>query len=156
MRANLDDLGTVWVSENRAGAPWIVAECDLPMAGIPAARWIRACDRLRARYADVSRLSANTVAEALAALRAEGQASAEARGIGPSTVSRDDILRQERDVLRHFGFKEAAERGRAFDGFDEPLPEQERFDPNEDAPSASEPANGRRRRGIAADFFGED
>ncbi|NGO51059.1 Mu transposase C-terminal domain-containing protein [Allomesorhizobium camelthorni] len=118
IRADLENLGTVWFSKNVPGAKWESANCDLDMEGVSAALWIDTEAALRRKYANVAKLSEHIVYAALRDLRETGRHSAAAAGIGPSTMAREDILKHETEIVRHFGYVTAGERGHSFDGFD--------------------------------------
>lgn len=158
IRADLDNLGTVWVANSAPGSEWIAADCDLPMEGVSAGRWLRACESLRRRHADLSEMRQEVVAAALAAIREEGRVSAASAGLGPSTVSREELLAQEDKVFRHFSIEEAAERGRSFEGMLEADHPDAEGGTNDAAVSGEvdRPRVSRRRGRLGADFLRED
>lgn len=118
MRADLENLGTIGVSQNVPGAEWIDLPCDIDMEGVSAALWMEATATLRRKHANAAKLREHVVHAALRDLRETGRQSATAAGIGPSTMSREDVLKHEADIVRHFDYATATERGHSFDGFD--------------------------------------
>jgi putative transposase len=138
MRADLENLGTIWVARDRPGAEWLAVPCELDMEGVSAALWMEASSALRRRNADVSKLREHIVLAALYDLREAGRHSAAEAGIGPSAMTSDDLLRQEKKLFEHFGYAVATERGRTFDGFDSPAPKALHSEASEGTDNASE------------------
>ena len=118
VRVHLGDLGRIWVSE--AGSPdWFAVDCDLPMDGVSAFEWMGASRLLRQRHASVSSIGSDVALAALAEIRAESAASAERAGIGPSTMAKEDLKRQEDALFRHLSIEVPTERGHPFEGIDD-------------------------------------
>lgn len=118
IRANLEDLGTLWVSLNVPGAEWIAVPCEIDMEGVSSALWLEVAAALRRKHADAAKLREHVVLAALRDLRESGRHSASAKGIGPSTVTKEQLLKHESDLVRHFDYTVASERGHAFDGLE--------------------------------------
>lgn len=119
MRADLENLGTIWVSRNVPGAEWFAVPCELDMEGVSAALWMEASAALRRKHASVAKLREHIVLAALRDLRDAGRHSAGAAGIGPSTMSSDQLLKLEKELVQHFDYTVAGERGRAFEGLED-------------------------------------
>ncbi|MFU0504599.1 transposase [Pseudaminobacter sp. NGMCC 1.201702] len=123
MRADLENLGTIWVSRNIPGAEWFAVPCELDMEGVSAALWMEASAALRRKHASVAKLREHIVLAALRDIREAGRHSAAAAGIGPSTMSNDQLLKHEKELVQHFDYTVAGERGRAFEGLEGDAPE---------------------------------
>jgi putative transposase len=171
IRADLENLGTIWVSLNKPGAEWIAVSCELDMEGVSAALWMEASAALRRKHADVSKLRDHIVHAALNDLREAGRHSAAEAGIGPSTMSSAELLKQEKKLFEHFDYTVATERGHTFDGLDGRAPKavdsepcQEADEAIESAPDAADEDNGdaqqipvtRRRGRLGSDFLKKD
>lgn len=118
VRADLEDLGTIWVSKNVPGADWFAVPCELDMDGVSAALWMEAAAALRRKHADVAKLREHIMLAALRDLREAGRNSAAAAGIGPSLMSKSQLLALENELVRHFDYTVARERGRSFEGLE--------------------------------------
>lgn len=119
MRADLENLGTIWVSKNVPGAEWFAVSSELDMEGVSAALWMEAAAALRRKHADVAKLREHVVLAALRDLREAGRHSAAAAGIGPSTMSSNQLLKREKELVQHFDYTIAGERGRSFEGLED-------------------------------------
>ncbi|MBS3652083.1 Mu transposase C-terminal domain-containing protein [Pseudaminobacter sp. 19-2017] len=53
IKADLENLGTIWVAENRRGADWISASCECDMEGVSAAVWSAKVAALRRNCSDI-------------------------------------------------------------------------------------------------------
>jgi putative transposase len=124
MRADLEDLGMIWVSKNVPGAEWVAVPCEVDMKGVSAALWLDAAAALRRKHADVSKLREHIVHAALRDLRETGRHSAAAAGIGPSAMSSTQLLKLEKELFEHFDYTVAGARGHAFDGLEDGAAEQ--------------------------------
>lgn len=162
IRADLQDCDVISVCENKPGARWFSVPCDTPMDGASAEEWLQTAAVLRRKFADAAKLHEHVVLSALRDIRAMGLQSALAAGIGPSTMSRADILKQEELHFRHFGIVPAETRGLAFEDDDiadgaenaaitdvEPIDEA-------DGDGKGEQPVVRRRGRLGSDFLGED
>lgn len=118
MRADLEDLGTIWVSKNVPDADWFAVPCELDMDGVSAALWMEAAAALRRKHADVAKLREHVVLAALRDLREAGRHSATTAGIGPSLMSKSQLLARENELVQHFDYTVARERGRSFEGLE--------------------------------------
>lgn len=116
IRADLQDLGSISVCAKRPGATWFDVPCGIDMAGVSLADWRKTAAILRQRHADTSRLREPIALAALRDIRLLGKASALQAGLGPSTMSRADVLREEEATFRHFAIATANMRGTALDG----------------------------------------
>ncbi|MEO3998876.1 Mu transposase C-terminal domain-containing protein [Mesorhizobium sp. CAU 1732] len=119
MRADLEDLDMIWVSKNVPGAEWFAVPCEVDMKGVSAALWLEAMAALRRKHADVSKLREHVVHAALRDLRDAGRHSAAAAGIGPSAMSRTQLLKLEKELVEHFDYTVAGDRGRSFEGLED-------------------------------------
>jgi putative transposase len=176
IRADLENLGTIWVSDNVPGARWFALDCDIDMEGVPAALWMEALALLKRHHADVTKLSEHIVLAALYSLQETGRFSAAAQGIGPSTLSDEEFKKKEEKLTEQFNYTTAKERGRTFEGMEGTPPlapppssdlvsEQQSEMPesvpvqstgnNETSTETSTPTK-RRRRGLGADFLRKD
>jgi hypothetical protein len=122
IRADLENLGTIWVSRNHPGAEWFAVPCELDMEGVSAALWMESVAALRRRHADVSKLREHIVHVAIRDLRETGRHSAAVTGIGPSPMSSNQIRKLEEELVEHFGYAVAGERGRAFEDLEDAEP----------------------------------
>ncbi|WP_420337898.1 Mu transposase C-terminal domain-containing protein [Roseibium sp.] len=174
VRVDLEDLGAVFVSENIPHAPWFRVPCDFEfMNGVPAAHWYEAASALRRKYKAGAKLAESIVIASLQDVRQAGRHSAAQRGIGPSTVTREEIERQETEIVSHYNFRIAQERGQALEGMDEEpgveAATEDSFVGDTSDPEASvevveeaenesppEPRLERRRGRFRKDFLGED
>lgn len=174
VRVDRENLGEI--SLRRPDGAWISVRCDVDdMQGVALATWLAASRALRRRNADVSALSAAIVNKAIRDLHALGETARLRAGIGPSTVSDEDILNEECDLYRSFAIGDATKR-RSFldDDMDAADDDGEETasgaDPASDAASAARaedtaPAEDaapdtapqvRRRRGNRTDFLGDN
>lgn len=177
MRADLEDLGAIYVSENSPGAPWIKVPCELDMEGVPLAQWLEAAAMVRRTKKDRTKLTKAILIAALQHIRQAGRHSAAARGIGPSTISHEDIKRHEAKDLAWIEYTATDKRGQTFDGMDDDevditiegvaqddvqsdvdMPSGATEDPSEDHEDDAppEPRMPCRRRRNDDDFFAED
>lgn len=123
MRADLQNLGRIWISKNAPGADWVAVPCELNMEGVSAALWMEASAALRRKHASVSKLREHIVLDALRDLREAGRHSAAAASIGPSTMSSNQLKQLEKELVAHFDYTVAGERGRSFEGLVDDVPE---------------------------------
>lgn len=171
MRADLEDLGAISVRENAPRAPWFTVPGEIQMGGVTALEWLEAAAELRRKHADATKLREPVVIAALHDIRAMGLASAAAAGLGPSTMSREDLLKAEQTALRHFGIATASKRGLTFEGMDEaeetgalPLqaatptdaPNNPIGDETDDGDDVAELPVVRRRGRLGSDFLSEE
>ncbi|MFB9985006.1 Mu transposase C-terminal domain-containing protein [Mesorhizobium kowhaii] len=167
MRADLENLGTIWVSKNVPGAEWFAVHCDMPMEGVSAALWEEAAAALRRKHADIAKLSDHIVQAALLDLRETGRHSASVAGIGPSTVSREEVLRREAEIERHFNYTTVRDRGQTFEDLDANDQQTDNLPPaaddsqvpetlSEDEDADSHAPIARRRGRLKSDFLRKD
>lgn len=165
IRVDLQDLGSISVCAKRPGAAWFDVPCGIEMAGVSLADWRKTASILRQRHADTSRLREHIVLAALRDIRIIGKASALEAGLGPSTMSRVDVLREEEAISRHFGIVTAGVRGKTLDGTEDDALHDD--DPDvllaitqEDDAVADEPEDqaitGRRRDRLGSSFLTEE
>lgn len=119
IRADLENIGTIWVSRNLPGAEWFAVPCELDMEGVSAALWMESVAALRRRHADVSKLREHIVHDAIRDLRETGRHSAAMAGIGPSPMSSNQVRKLEEELVEHFGYAAAGERGRSFEDLED-------------------------------------
>lgn len=118
IRVDLNDLGAISVSEDRLGSAWFAVPCDIDMSGVSATEWLSTAADLRRRHADASRLRERVVLAALRDIRLLGLQSALEAGLGPSTMSHADLLKEETVVFRDFGIVTADSRENTLQGLD--------------------------------------
>lgn len=133
LRADLENLGTIWVATNAPGAHWYAVPCELDMEGVSAALWLEAAAALRRKHASAAKLRDHVVLAALGDLRQSGRHTAAAAGIGPSTMSTDQLLKHETQLVQHFDYTVAGERGRTLEGLAADAPETQGGDDNQAA-----------------------
>jgi putative transposase len=172
MRADLENLGTIWVSRNVPGAEWFAVSSELDMEGVSAALWTETAAALRRKHAFASKLREHIVVAALHDLRESGRQSAAVAGIGPSSMSSVRLLKLEKEMFEHFDYTVAHERGRTFEGLEDNEPEAQQnvsgpasdnlagqeAEVTAESDGADEPQHSvRRRRGrLKADFLRKD
>lgn len=120
IRVDLSNLGRIAVRKIGPGNEWFSVECDLAsMEGVSAQEWVQACMLLKRKYAEQAGLREEVAIQALNDIRRMGKDSAEARGIGPSTMSDDELRRYERDLFRQLNIVSATNRGACWSDLDE-------------------------------------
>lgn len=161
-------MGQISVCENVKGARWFTVKCDFDwMEGVSADEWIGTTAVIRRRHADLAKLREPAVLAALQDIRRMSRASAEAAGIGPSTMTREMLLACEEKEFRDLDIVVPDRRGVALAGITDGAvrasdppgtgagPDGSSF--ADDIPAEeTEPAVSRRRRGLGSSFLKED
>lgn len=168
IRADLRNLGQISVCENVRGARWFTVKCDFDWTeGMSADEWIRTTTNIRQRHADLAKLRETTVLSALQDIRRMSAASAEAAGIGPSTMTREMLLACEEREFRDLNILVPDRRGAAFAGITDGSAGASGSAGTETGPDGSSSADdipaeeteasvSRRRRGLGSSFLKED
>ena len=167
IRADLRNLGAISVCEHEDGATWFTVHCDFDwMEGVSADEWLATMARARQRCTNLAKLREPFVLAALQDIRQMARVSAQAAGIGPSTMTPEMLLKREQEECKHLDIRPADKRGTTFEGItdapwdpcpggddeggDGPLA-MDRDDTEKPAVSVS-----RRRRGLGPGFLKEE
>ncbi|WP_414470633.1 Mu transposase C-terminal domain-containing protein [Microvirga sp. M2] len=107
IKVDAQDLGAISVKV--PGERWIAVPCVESFAqGLIMSDWIATGERLRHRFATQAKLARPIVLEAVAAIRAIGDAARARCGIAPPEATDIELNRYERDLFRTFSIRESA------------------------------------------------
>ncbi|KQQ85696.1 hypothetical protein ASF65_03870 [Aureimonas sp. Leaf324] len=115
VRLDVDNLDEISARAKRPGSPWVTVPCRTALGKVSLEDWFDAATHIRRQHADVSALRESVVQTALADIRNLGIRSALDAGIGPSTMTRDQIEEEAAKLFRQFRIVPAEERGRTLD-----------------------------------------
>lgn len=139
IRVDLSNLGRISVRQIGPGNEWFSVRCDRSyMEGVSAQEWVQTCMAMKRKYAQQAGLREEVVIQALNDIRRMGKDSAEASGIGPSTMSDDELRRHERDLFRQLNIVTAANRGTCWSDLDEAEEGDEVTELPDDSPLAAD------------------